>query len=113
MELNSRKFFYLKISSCPLFNSMSNIIVKGSTVTVKEEDLDAITAVELLERLTKLKKKKATKVVVNLSEVETIGTVGVQVLISAAKSFKGFSVDPDMKNSLHNDLLLLSVDVGL
>lgn len=65
-----------------------NIKVSRNCVTINEEDLDIYIALELKDILLALFEKDKKKITFNLSKVERLSTPGIEVIVSATKSFK-------------------------
>lgn len=69
-----------------------SVTIKKNVVVVDVDDLDIYAAGSLKDALSTLQDKGKKKVCVDLSKVGRITTPAIQVLISAGKTFSGFSV---------------------
>ncbi len=79
------------------------IEIKGNRIIVNEKHMDMNNITELCRVLLELLNKRRKKILVDLNQVESISTHGIQLLIIADEYFKDLrieSVNPLIKNDL-------------
>ena len=86
------------------------ITVEGNKVSVNEEELDIYSAVELKDRLLELFENGVREVVLDLGIVERISTPGLQVLLSAKRSFDRMEVE-ELQSCVGDELKMLGVEL--
>ena len=86
------------------------ITVEGNKVSANEEELDIYSSVELKDRLLELFENGVRDVVLDLSIVERISTSGLQVLLSAKRSFERMEVE-GLQPCVSDELEMLGVEL--
>ncbi|MBE9504444.1 MAG: hypothetical protein IME96_09735 [Proteobacteria bacterium] len=79
------------------------IEIKGNRIIVNEKHMDMNNITELCRVLLELLNKRRKKILIDLNQVESISTHGIQLLIIADEYFKDLrieSVNPLIKNDL-------------
>lgn len=87
-----------------------SIIVDGNKVTVEDDELDPFTSGELRSALAGLAGDNVEDVILDLASVESFSSAGLQVLLSAKRSFKNIEFT-NMQDSLKDSLASLRIDI--
>ena len=86
-----------------------SISVKKNTVAIEADSLDIYLAVSLKDALFELFEKGKKKVSLDLAAVERISTPGIQVILSAKKTFNEFNI-LSLSEQLSSELKKMGVE---
>ncbi|MCK4739327.1 MAG: hypothetical protein KAT46_05205 [Deltaproteobacteria bacterium] len=86
-----------------------DIEVKKNKVSITTEDLNIYVAMDLKEVFDELNNKGEQEVSLDISKASSISTPLIQVILSAKKTFKNFTLNKNIASSVTDDTNSLGI----